>query len=367
MTTRYVGPGGNDGNNGLTWATRKLTLNGVEDTPVVAGDLVYVAPGTYRELLTVDVSGGAGNAIEYRGDYIGANTDGVGGVVRITGSDDDQTATRANCIVSTSKNYRTFTGFCLSLTTGACLSSTSGTNWIVDQCLAQAAVQDGFIFVTSALNTTIQNCAAIGCAASQTLYGGISFWAGANVDNQACTIQNCLVIGGSGVGILARRWGGLTVKNCTIIGTINGVFQSTGMNAGQFVTVNNCILYNCLTALNATNVAYLVEDYNSIFGCATARINVNVGANSLTYPPLLDTRWFCELVNAGRMLSPWDLASYSQLINVAGTSPTATDMRGTAAIGGVREWGALEYDSTLEIEAGTGGAARGIILSGLAG
>lgn len=58
MTVRYAGPGGNDGNTGLSWAQRKLTLNGVENTPVEAGDIIYVAPGVYRETLTCDVSGG---------------------------------------------------------------------------------------------------------------------------------------------------------------------------------------------------------------------------------------------------------------------------------------------------------------------
>ena len=46
MTIRYVGIGGNDSNDGLSWANRKLTLNGVEDTPVEAGDTVYVGAGT---------------------------------------------------------------------------------------------------------------------------------------------------------------------------------------------------------------------------------------------------------------------------------------------------------------------------------
>lgn len=50
-----------------------------------------------------------------------------------------------------------------------------------------------------------------------------------------------------------------------------------------------------------------------------------------------------------KIISPFDLASYSQLINTSGSSPTATDMRGTSAIDGVREWGALEYDSTLSV------------------
>src|SRR3990170_2757112 len=57
MTTRYCGIGGSDANSGLTWALRKASLNGLEDSPVAAGDIVYVAPGVYRELLTVDVSG----------------------------------------------------------------------------------------------------------------------------------------------------------------------------------------------------------------------------------------------------------------------------------------------------------------------
>ncbi len=46
MTTYFVGIGGSDAANGLTWANRKLTLNGAEDVPVVAADTVYVGPGT---------------------------------------------------------------------------------------------------------------------------------------------------------------------------------------------------------------------------------------------------------------------------------------------------------------------------------
>lgn len=51
----------------------------------------------------------------------------------------------------------------------------------------------------------------------------------------------------------------------------------------------------------------------------------------------------------GKRISPFDLSSYSQLINVAGTSPTTTDLRGKSVIGAQREWGALEYDSSLSI------------------
>src|SRR3990172_4162182 len=111
MTTLYVdGTRADDTGNGLTIATAKKTLNGAEDIPVAAGDLVHVRnTSTYRETLTVDVSGTAGNPIEYRGDYLGTIFGDAPNPVRITGSDNDQTATRANWITTaTARDYRTF-------------------------------------------------------------------------------------------------------------------------------------------------------------------------------------------------------------------------------------------------------------------
>lgn len=64
MTSRFVdGILGNDANDGLAAVTGgghgpKLTLNGAEDSPVAAGDVIYVRPAVYRELWTWDVSGG---------------------------------------------------------------------------------------------------------------------------------------------------------------------------------------------------------------------------------------------------------------------------------------------------------------------
>ena len=90
MTERFVRKSGNDVWDGLSPATSKLTWNGMEDTPVQAGDIVHVGGGTYREMFISDVSGSAGLPIEYRGDYEGSMT-GDAGEVRITGSDNDIT------------------------------------------------------------------------------------------------------------------------------------------------------------------------------------------------------------------------------------------------------------------------------------
>jgi len=346
MTTRYVGIGGNDGNSGLTWALRKLTLNGVEDTPVVANDTIYVGPGTYRELLTCDVSGTAGNPITYIGDYSGVNTDGVGGVVRITGSDNDQTATRASCVLAGAAiNYRTFQGFSMDGCTGNFISSNSFacTNWIIQKSMFKTMAASSLIRCdTQSNNWTIQECTFFGQGNANV----VLFFHSSTYSDSANLVQNCLFMTGN-PGILSTRVGGITVKN-SVFTSRNGVQVGTALAGGQTVTVNNCIFAFETVALSATVAGEIVENYNTFSGNNTDRTNTNTGANSVTYPPLFDSRWFFELVSGkGRMVSPFDLASYSQLVNLAGTSPSTTDMRGTAVIGAQREYGALEYDPTL--------------------
>lgn len=368
MTTRYAGPGGNDANSGLSWALRKLTLNGVEDTPVVAGDTVYIGPGTYREMLTVDVSGTAGNAITYIGDYSGANTDGIGGVVRITGSDNDQTATRANGVTcAAQRNYRTFRGFALDMFTGYHITgglATSGTNWIVERCYL--GISDGaaaYGIVCGGANQaawTIRNCYFMTGRAQLPVW----FYHTADVNNCGHVVENCILIGSgnstASAAIMSSNVGGIAVRNSNLYAFGYGVQVAAALAVGQTVTVNNCILQAMNIALVATAVGEIVENYNTIASCTTARSNVSVGANSNAFPPLFDTRWFFEAVGGGRILAPFDLASYSQLVNVAGTSPSTTDMRGTAVVGTQREWGALEYDNTLLIKSAGGGGAVSI-------
>lgn len=362
MTTRYVGSGGNDLNNGTSWATRKLTLNGVEDTPVVAGDTVYVGAGVYRELLTCDVSGTAGSPISYIGDYDGSHTDGVGGVVRITGSDDDQTATRANCITATSKDYRTFQGFTTDTCASHSISVNGATNWTISNCIGYPANGLAMLYFTGVVNNIVmQNCTGMGGSPSLCRLGTAAQASSGNI------IQNCISIGGSyGYMIYAS---GTTMKNCHVLGGAKGIYVDTPGGA-EIVTVNNStVLFTTGNGMEAAVLGELVENYNNIYGCAVARANVAVGANSVAYPPLWDTRWFFEMVNGGRFVTPFDLGAWSQLINLAGTSPPATDMRGTAVIGAQREWGPLEYDDTLLIEsaAGGGGPVRILPLMGSIG
>lgn len=362
MTTYYVGPGGDNAYTGTSWALRKLTLNGAEDIPVAAGDTVYVGPGTYRETLTCDVSGSAGSPITYIGDYSGAHTDGAGGVVRITGSNNDISAVRAATITATNKNYRTFRGFLLDM---ADVFITDCTDVIIEQCALVYGVTggSGCILVSGAsqARTTIRSCYLDYSANQQRM---ISFTHTATVDNAAHVVENCVMRGhghNNAAAISVVRVGGVIVRNCDIANTRFGVSLATALAAGQTLTVNNCIIESCDLALWAVAAdGSFVENYNSIYNATTARTNVSTGANSVAYPAMRDTRWFFEAVGGGDMLTPFDLASYSQLLNLAGTSPSTTDMRGTSVVGAQREWGALEYDPALLIEAGSGGGAVSI-------
>lgn len=346
--TYYVGTGGNDSNNGTTWALRKLTLNGAEDIPVEAGDTVYVGAGTYRETLTCDVDGSSGSPITYIGDYDGSHTDGTGGVVRITGSDDDQSAARNNCIAMNGKAYRTFSGFLID----GSKSATYGAIWIqgydvdhltISNCLFLSGGYSAILCyqTANATNLLVENCVG---------YSLNNFYSDNEIqDDSGNVFQNILVFSITGTFIDTKS-GGTTVKNCSWYGANKGVYVSTTLNSGQTVTVNNCIGFTTNYSLHAITLGNLVEDYNQV----SSRLNVATGANSKSYINLFDTRWFFEMVNGGSMLTSFDLASYSKLINVAGTSPTTADMRGTTVQGTQREWGALEYDSTLDIEAGSG-------------
>lgn len=364
MVTRYVAKSlGNDAWDGLSpvWTAGlngpKASLTAMEATPVTPGDLIHVKGGfadVYRETLTCGVSGTVGNTIEYRGDYAGLIWPG-GGVVRITGSDNDRAAARANCITAANKNYRTYTGFQMDGTTGIPISLTTAiSNWIIQNCLllpSSSAAQSIYVNAATQASITVQRCLIKPHVGST----GVAFRHSALVDNVGHIVENCIFFGG-GTGISSERVGGITVRNNYFLSQRNQGIQSVyALTPGQTVTVNNCFFHNINVALQAAVLGDLIENYNNIYSCVTARTNVSTGANSLAYPPLLDSRWFFEAVNAGRMVTPFDLSAWSQLINVAGTAPPVTDLRGTGAIGGVREFGPLEFDSTLLIEGGVGG------------
>ena len=92
MATYYVSKLGSDSNDGSSAATAFLTIDKAANE-VASGDIVYIAPGTYRELVTMDTSGGVDystlpegiNYIEFFGDADAKHFPSVTpGVIRVT-------------------------------------------------------------------------------------------------------------------------------------------------------------------------------------------------------------------------------------------------------------------------------------------
>lgn len=371
MATYYVGPGGNNANSGLSWALRKLTLAGAEAV-VAAGDTVYVGPGTYREQLTCTISGTLGNPITYIGDYFGHFTDGIGGLVRITASDDDETYQQRDGFDLGGFNYRSFIGFSVDVSDSndpawqhGCFRVSSVIGAVVNNCY----MFNGFRGVLHhATDGFVPGFEVSNCYFDGTIVG-ISFVDSANlVNNAAIDIYNCIFNNmGRTIarGILITRIGGAVVRNCSFIALNNGIRSNVALTASQTITVNNSMFEKCQVALygvtgHAGNIA---ENYNNFWDCTADRTDVNTGANSINLPPYRDPRFFFRLVDNFRLVTPFDLAEYCQFINLPGVSPPAHDMRGTGTIGAHRDWGPLEYDPTLLTA--SGGIPRSRLIGGV--
>jgi len=382
MATYYVGSGGSDASAGTSWATRFLTIAKAATVVSAGGDIVYVGPGTYREQVTMTVSGGntystgtvavtngstivtgsstlfvtgsvaandyfkpvptAGTtiagaikiasvdsetqitlssaydgptvsglsyitwrSIQWIGDYGGTNTDGVGGVVRITGSADDISASRVSCITASSVNYNRVVGFAFDLPTSQGVNLPSAQYWIIDKCHFQSVPNgNGDIVINGAsqLGLTVQNC-YFGAKISSNQSGGVSTRHSTTLSNIGHVIQNCVFDAGIGAtndvngvhALVVYAVGGTTFRNNIVkVGGL-GVEVYTALAAGQTIQVINNLFLGAMTALEGTATTEIIEDYNTFSGNATNRTNTNVGANSITYPPLFDTRWFFEL------------------------------------------------------------------------
>ena len=358
MTDRFVGPGGNDGSDGLTWATRKLTLNGVEDTPVVATDVVYVGPGVYRETLTCDVNGSSGNEITYIGDVTGENTDGVGGIVRITGSDDDQTATRGDCVNSGGRTFRIFRGFAMDTASDVMVDMQNANNWTLEDCYFTGGnAANVRMNEASQLNNTIRRCLFVG---TTTNGPNLEMSHTDTIDNSGHLIENSIFLGGGQDNILIIRIGNVTIKNCTILfANDDGIDQGTAPAGGQTTTVENCIIaWNGQYGLEATATTDITEDFNTLYENATAaRQNVNVGASSQTYPPLFAT----PILLDGFQLPWWfgELGEWSQIARIAGNSEATDDLFGIVrpTTSAKKSWGAIQLQEgerdTVTVRSGT--------------
>lgn len=254
------------------------------------------------------------NPIKWYGDYTGANTDGVGGLIRITGSNDDISGARSNSIVATSKNYRHFDMIKFDMTTSSPISMTTCQYWLINRChfgeltTTSAGNATGMITTSGATlaGTTVNACYFGGGWNTGVVVSHSSTVTGAGVIVQNSIFQGMASSDGSSQqvsGVTFSKVSGCIVKNCSFLSCGCGVGVVSALSVGTSNSVVNNLFKDQNgtggvnpSALYGTTSGEILEDFNTFFNCRTNRTNTAVGANSVGYPPQFDSRPFFERV-----------------------------------------------------------------------
>jgi hypothetical protein len=308
--TFYVSPYGDNGNNGLgpdpTDDTDKpfLTIDKAMSTADGQDDIVYIAPGVYRENCTADYSGAAGHPISFIGDPENAQgfKDSSGNLLNsgkvilsaATGTGYEcGAATSIHCVTATSKNYLTFKWITFIGSNNVAVYPATSRGWTLEDCTIQCFANNYALEVSSAADTpsdmTVSRCVIIAqnsavrltCAYSDT---GSDY-------SDATVIKDSLIIGCAAYGILVsghastpKRYG-IVVRNCFVVGQ-NPVYTSVWNAAGTYpvCAVKDSVLVGLTGLKHAVAVEGVLADGGGNMLCAgTPRTNVTVPAtgNSL--------------------------------------------------------------------------------------
>ena len=340
MATYYVGPGGNDANDGLSWANRLETLNGAEDEPVASGDTVYVGPGIYREMLTCDVDGAS--EIANIADVTGIHTDGVGGDVIISGSDDDTTSDRIDCIQATGKSYRTFVGFHLVGFSARGIYLSGCDNIVIrDVCIdgGDASSTIGIYCSNSDQSISITRCIIV-----SNTDDGVYVYNTSDTEASSFTITDSLFIGNQN-GIRAFNVDNIQITNCSLVGNYYGIV-TVSLAASDSITVTNCIvaggaygMYAATSGDIASTYSMVTSDNNQNWSAGTGDVEAYV--MNLQFPILYGTyagiRYPVPLLG---QLNPYAYAGA-----VTGSSETSTDLFGITkpTTASKSSWGAIQF------------------------
>ena len=318
MTTYYVSPNGSDSNNGLgpdashatnkPWKTigKALGASGIS-----SGDTVYLAPGTYREVVSCALTNPTAETKIY-GDPANAQGFKTSGGVLVTGGDvilsayttNDTTAPSASVLLNINgKDFLTFQD----------ITFVGGTNTYVVDAIT-TTTSDHLTFRRCVwLPAGAINVRAVGYAGQVDTNAAVLFDSCIFAVNSSDTItrfslptsavadydcgitfQNCLWVGGTNAsygiyvaatGANSSKPGGMIVKNCTFFGGMGRCLYTADANQSTAIPiqVRSCYLNHSggSGALQATTLGQIIEDYNLILS-GTPRTNVATGANSVS-------------------------------------------------------------------------------------
>jgi hypothetical protein len=371
MATYYVRTDGNDGNagtgsaSGQAWNTIQKALGA---TGIGSGDMLYIAPGVYREAVTI---GGTYSTTTYiTGDPTASQFSGVAaGEVRITGFSSDTSSTSIGTpITATSKNNLYWSNIFFQNQIRVIIATTCN-GWTFDKCYAQSMRAGGGSPTNTtasismsgtagtSLNLTVTKCIFDSAACffidnprhTTTYDAGISWSdclffvpnnqtypyalytspAAGSTFPTGGSMTNCtFVAGSSGVGTVVCEYGWnnttpFQIKNCLHLGA--GRFLNCA-TSGAMVETYNRYPNATLTGVTASGTSSSAGIYGTDLGYTTLVGLPSVYAFGSTFGS----------VNAG--------------FGVSSGAP-ATDMFGVAWTGATPDAGAVTYRNLSSITA----------------
>jgi hypothetical protein len=281
MAIYYVQPNGSDSNtglgasNGLAWQTVQKALGA---TGIGSGDTLYIAPGTYREAITIGGTYSATTTII--GDRTSSQFSGIAaGYVRVTGlaSDALGVSTSLGNFTTNGKSYLTFDSL-----------------WLEHRITLEAS-SSNITFIRCQMTTPYQPVPINGAVIYITTTGqsAILF--------DKCYIQGAIVIQGSGTATTTRfnscliqcatnsagaiefaNSGACAIifSNCTIFGASAGqIFRGYGPT-GASASIYNCLIvpdYYSASTIGTNVTSVFTEDYNAGY---ITRAGTPAGANT---------------------------------------------------------------------------------------
>lgn len=286
--------------------------------------------------------------IRFIADVTGANTDGIGGIVRVTGAGtNDQTVSRANAFTATSKNGITLQGFYCDSTSGSGINlATACSRWVIEDMEVAGCVPPAFNVGGTGTSNTLRRCIARYNRDGQPNF---YFTHSGTVDNSGDCIVNCVTAGnGGGTGVGIGNVGGVLVRNVTSTGNTWGVATNSAPSVGQATRIENSILANNSVGIFTGVANNQQEDYNCISNNSTARsASVVVGAHSNAYPVVWEpiTLYGNGRYEGGRPYGVLCVSSTqkSAIADIAGVNVPNTDLYGLARPQGTApSYGAVE-------------------------
>ena len=282
MATYYVQPNGSNANTGLgasnaqAWQTVQKALGA---TGIGSGDTLYIAPGTYREAITIAGTYSATTSII--GDRTASQFSSIAaGYVRITGlaSDSLGVSTSVGNFTTNGKSYLTFDSLWLEHRVILPASSSNTTFIRCQMTTPFQPVPTPYLGVIEITNTGQSAILFDKCY----IQGGISIAGSGTATTtrfNSCLIQ-CSTFSTGAIEFTNTGACAMTFSNCTIFGSTGSqVFRAFGP------TLASASIYNCLivadvmiaTTFGTNQTAVFTEDYNAGY---ISRLTTPAGANT---------------------------------------------------------------------------------------